>query len=159
MLCKIDIVFDLNLHDRVCTKCKYRDRQEGSTLCKICTDPCEYCGYGLPNNDLKGCGKKICRRCDEIRPYHICFLCKKMHREPFKMCNSCYDNRPDEPVRPRGLKGPRRTKDPVEIAAYPDAMVEYKKKLEEYNKLWERKCFGACSAKISGLDAICRCKY
>lgn len=128
--CKKLIIRNLNLQDRVCVECRYKDRIPDNDLCVICVNSCEYCKIGIPRQELKGCGKRICNKCDELRPYHNCVVCKKKHRDAHKACKDCHENKKPEPP-----------KDITEKA--------------DYDKIWGEECYGACNVNIQGYENIC----
>ena len=138
--CRKKLLTELGVINIMCERCRINaPKNRESKYCDKCDELCEYCVYDdermKADPTLKGCGKKICKKCDERYPYVRCAHCFRWHRSSSDICEDCNENRkPDPPSDPTQLK--------------------------EYEEFWKsNNCYGTCYKKLKGLESICCCRY
>lgn len=135
--CRLELLAKLQVEALMCKKCNlYPPLNKKSDICGNCQNLCEYCHRGLPNlanPQVKGFGKRMCNKCDDLYPKTRCLGCQEWHRKPNGLCDACRVVIPDL------------------------STVNKSNFLFLINGLLT--CYGACSRQISGNEVVCECRH
>lgn len=98
MYCKthrLELITELGLEEAMCKECKlYPPLDKAVGICHRCLNLCEYCmppAIYLASEFANGCGKRMCKWCDDKYPKTRCLACKNWHRMPTGLCKDCID--------------------------------------------------------------------